>query len=411
MTTGTLESGTVDETALGAVIERAKRIVGENGDKNFNLFLERPCDFERRHVSPLRHHGPEAEALVKCLTSRPVITAINEYREDDASALIEQAAYRTKTRRIALPMFIALAVAVLLAIVRPEGVIWFVGKFLKLDPAAAETFQRLWYQFMPWVVLLGLIANALMQFLLSPLKNYNDWMTARATAEALRREIFRRIMAEPLPASEADKAWPLLLRLEYFRRWQAQVQHAYFLRQRARHMRTIAGDRRAKWCYVAAMAALFGFLLLSLIASRDEQGASAFVPLFVSGLLSKVAFVETWGLDYVLLLVVALTGALWFYFFFNARLENSVRQAARFATMERNFKDILGEEPGGRLYQARMAAAKGNERAVREYMVRVHSMMSLELNDWVRLSELDQGNDRATYRPAEPAAAASGTAS
>jgi hypothetical protein len=411
--TQNLESALLDQR-----IALARAVVGSNPAGNRNLFLERPCDFERRHVSPLRAKGPDAQSLVDTLTAPdPVKAAIAGYRLADAEAMDEQSLYRRKSRRVEWPLTAALVLAVALAVLRPQDVISAIEFAMSLMNRAAEAagaapgypgtrlpapwadaIKWFWY-LLPFVVFVLLAMNIYRQWSCSALTNYDNWKTARATAEAFRREIFRRIMAEPLPPHEAAKAPALLLRLEYFRRWQCEVQQAYFVRQRQAHRRNLRAEHRYKTAYWFAAAALFLFMLVSSVSTLDEQGARSFMPVWLAAALSRLSPIEGFGLDIVLIFAIILAGAMWHYRSVNARLENSLRQAARFHIMQQNFADILGD----RLQQTRLAAAAGNERAVREYMARVHSMMSLELNDWVRLADLDRGNERATFQPAEAA--------
>ncbi len=105
-------------------------------------------------------------------------------------------------------------------------------------------------------------------------------------------------------------------------------------------------------------------------------------------------FSEAWNWDYWLLLFGFVTAAVLAYYVVLNSANAAKRNAPRFKIMAENFDDLLG----GRLQAARREVALGQEAALRDYVDRVHSVMSLEINDWVRLADLDLGRDERFLR-------------
>ena len=103
--------------------------------------------------------------------------------------------------------------------------------------------------------------------------------------------------------------------------------------------------------------------------------------------------IEVWDVDYLLFSMLGLVVFAVFFSSYQTRLSHTKRNAARFDNMLQNFDDLLTE----RLEKARLASAQGNEKEVWKYLTGVHSIMSVELNDWVRLASLDIGTDTKDY--------------
>lgn len=81
----------------------------------------------------------------------------------------------------------------------------------------------------------------------------------------------------------------------------------------------------------------------------------------------------------------------------HAMLNASVRNAPRYANMRAKFSALAAD-----IETVRAAAVRGDETAVRAYMARVHSIMSIELNDWVNIAELEAGRLKKEPQTAQP---------
>jgi hypothetical protein len=270
------------------------------------------------------------------------------------------------------------------------------------DFAAAVEVHIRYYP--PLAVFFLLLLTPLLSVCWRPQQHYLKWQQDRANAEAMRRKIFTQLMwTRPQPGANAGSdvwkpAWILQLKLEYFRRWQVQVQHAYFQNRAKELLKQVKAARLARWAYGLAIAAFGAVLLASQLSSKDEQG-EFFSGGVVTPAMSLLSTAETVHGDYWLLLVIAVTLLVGCGLGYVASLAKAARDATRYRTMEANFAEVLGLKtatpdeptPKDRLADARAAAAADDENGVLDYVNSVHAMMSLESNDWVRLGQIEWG--------------------
>lgn len=377
------------------------QIIGENFPSN-NRSMHAP-EFETRHLAPLRAFGDDAAPLVACLETAPVRAAFAQYAKSDDTAAMAQKSYKWLSTAIVIPTVMALGVCAILALISPAWMtgnlaFWFGGQ-----PSDYDGWIRLG---LPWAICILLAATPIAKAIGKPGKLFEDWHYNRGGAEAMRREIFSRVMSarpsEPVPAPPngiAADSWLLMLKLEYFRRWQVEVQYAYF-RERPKQ-EWLKLQTRAKWAtriYQGLIGLMVALLFLMSIAGWGEQEYSpalsrlgAFVP--------ALGYLEQLQTDYILFFALALAGVAAAYFIVTSQYVNPLQNMARCKNMEANYKQIVNE----RLDDARAAAMRGDQEMVQHYIDRVHSMMSIETNDWVRLKKLDDGLDVSTYN-LDPAA-------
>jgi hypothetical protein len=171
-----------------------------------------------------------------------------------------------------------------------------------------------------------------------------DWMTARARAESLRMKYFDmvsrdRLLPEPL------------LQLEYFRRYQLEVQCAYFKTQAAAHRRSA---NKALWTTAGAMAiASIAMVLAGSLSTLNVMWTS----LAAVGLVSQAfsAFVEN-----------------------REATAQSRRNAERFTRTRQTLEDL-----SGRLDEVRAATIDGHPEVMQEFIGAVQEQISLEHRQWL----------------------------
>jgi uncharacterized membrane protein HdeD (DUF308 family) len=388
----------------------AEEVVGWN-DPPDNRSLKAEA-LEKHHFHPIRCFGADGDALLACLLTDEMKSAFQRYVDWDKSAAVAQKRYKRYALWVVLATVAALVLCLLMLIppaATANGIAWLLGGGARL---AAFIEEQIRY-FAPLAVFVLLLLTPALSLWWRPQRYYPKWQRDRANAEAMRREIFTHLMRmRPQPGANAgshawDPAWLLQLKLEYFRRWQVEVQKAYF-DKRSKELRKQANRALlAKYTYGAALVAFGLVLLASLVSGRDEQGVvfGGAASGVVAPALSLLATVETVNSDYWLLLVIAVTllvgGALWY----SAFLAKALRDAARYKTMGDNFAEVVDPPPGSttvnfprtdtvtaqKLARARAAAAANDEDGVLDYVNSVHAMMSLESNDWVRLGEIEWG--------------------
>lgn len=213
------------------------------------------------------------------------------------------------------------------------------------------------------------------------------WNEARGDAEHLRRRRFEVVMDGKSDTQPGDI--PLLpLKLEYFRRYQVEVQREYHKKKAGEN----AGQAAlARWLIIPCMLIVFGWLALMVLAYAavaGEQGMPpAWLPDAVIGAAAELHVIERFGLDIIGLLLGIALAALYGAVYLRSLLFTHQRNASRFERAHENMSYLM-EKP---LKDARAAALKGDEAGVLAYVARVHSVMSTEYADWIRLRKLDEG--------------------
>lgn len=373
------------------MVERAAAIVGENPPHNASLSIRQ---FDLKHIDPLRRFLPESEPLVSALNSPAVRVIATAYEKHDTLAGIYQNAYKAMSWRIPLPVTIAIVLCIVTYLIGPPAIAsWVVSLFGRDQaPDASRIMEVYIRQVVPLMVAGGLIGTPLLALFYQPAKTYTHWKEERAAAEASRNELFRRVFASGSEKPGEQAAWPLLLKLEYFRRWQVQVQSAYFKKRRHDHQRSVRWAKLATVAYAVAFVVWCLILCAASLGSTDEQGPLSIASYIgVAPIMSALQQVEQWDLDRWLLLAGLALAMASLGLLYQTLLNSSVRNAARFEIMAQKFREIDQKLPS-----IRAAAAVGDEKAVSAFVDRIHATMSLELADWVRLADLDLGNESQT---------------
>ena len=229
---------------------------------------------------------------------------------------------------------------------------------------------------------------SLVSFILRPAHDYKTWNEARGTAEAMRRELFERILDAPFEKKDGELP-RLSLILEYFRRYQIELQQAYFATRGQEHEWSAQVAKVLECVVVAGLVVWCVADLSTAWSGTSEQGAAGWPRagtqhwMWASGQLQRVetSMSDFWMLGISVGLALIAAGAK-----LHATLNASVRNAARYGNMRDKFSTLTAD-----IDTVRAAAVRGDETAVRAYMKRVHSIMSIELNDWVNIAELEAG--------------------
>lgn len=388
----------------------AEEIVGWNYPAN-NRSLKAKA-LETHHFHPIRCFGADGDALLACLETDGMRSAFQRYDKWDRSSIDAQKRYKWRSRWIVFPTIVALVLC-LLMLIPPEATANGIAAFLGGGGQLAASLEDGIRHYSPLAVFVLLLLTPALELGWRPQRDYLKWRQDRASAEAMRRRIFTHLMrTRPQPGTHGqprvwDPAWLLQLKLEYFRRWQVEVQHAYFLNRPKDLRKQTHHARIAKGLYAVVLGAFGLVLLASLVSSHDEQGvvfaggASA-VATPIMSLLSSAEIVHG---DYWLLLVIGLTLLVGVWTKYGESLASALRDATRYETMKANFDEVLGDRGQGvRLARAREAAVANNEEGVLDYVNTVHAMMSLESNDWVRLGQIEWGLADQGLRRDAPAA-------
>lgn len=375
--------------ALPAECQKAIDALGHNEADNFRLEAE---DGARRHIERLEPLRIKTQPLVNVLRSAPVQQAIAGYLDFDKQAVSARRKYERQRMVMLAPIAVALAVC-LFSFIAPERqiAIWLAGGGGEQNAALVESI-RLWLlQISTWLVFGLLILTAALAIFLEPGPSYSRWMEARGEAEGMRRKMFERVIEAPAQAI-VGAVEPLLLKLEYFRRYQLEIQQAYFHRKCREHRARLSSARTLQIACIALLA-VWGLLIIGAVAAgKSEQGAVT-LPLLGSrfGLQASglVQSVERFGIDVSAIAAATLLALVYVGVLYVGHLGKSARNSTRFDIMGENLDELFKD-----LDKVRRAAAQGDTAAVRSFVERVHSVLSVENADWIRLQALDKAQRR-----------------
>jgi hypothetical protein len=299
----------------------------------------------------------EAGALARVLRQPRLQTIFTDFLRFSAKADSSQKSYKRKAKAAAIAGFFGIVVGGLIVLpgreLAPPGMI-----------QAAVAVQAV-------LVVLSLMLSILIGFT----KPFDVWMEARAEAENARHDLFNDIMlAEEAPGErEPDELPLLLLQLEYFRRYQLDVQRNYY---RGRGNEHLAASRAARNWRIAALFILFISMFPIVWVLRGKQWVPALVASLFAGLpdethLAEQVFIGTG------LVASGLQGLLASL----ALISLNDRNAARYLSTAANLDDLAGRP----LAEARERAAAGDRRGVLAFAALVQQEISSEHREWIAL--------------------------
>jgi hypothetical protein len=218
------------------------------------------------------------------------------------------------------------------------------------------------------------------------------WRNKRGNAEFYRKALFEAL--RDVPAQTSDPSVLFAAKLEYFRRYQYQVQYNYFSSRSREHGRHATRNDVAR--HAVCIVPVF-VLVASLAVAMVMWAEQGFTNGTVNLLASWFWLAEQFQLDTVTIFLAILAGALSAGLFAISTLDNNRSNAVRYENMRERFEAMYKEENTG--YDAALKAAiEGDERPGRSFMRRIHELMGAELQEWTRLQpdDLKQINRTAT---------------
>ena len=357
------ESAHSDQSEIASLIRRAEAAIGRNEPDCLDI---PPLDAQ---IAAL---PPEAGPLKRILESAPVRHVYAQRKEYEAAAYKTRRSYNRNVYLILGLLIVAIFASSLPAL----------APLVNQNNVLAQTVATI-------LVYLCLVVPLFLAWRLNARNTYEKWSEARGTAEFLRRRVFETVFEAEEPA-QSDEIPLLPLKLEYFRRYQLDVQQAYHGTRAEQNERWV---RTARWFTVPVTIAVilwFAALVVEILSAWGEQAPLPDqIPGFVYHAMAYLQHIATDYTDIKFLLLGTGITILYGAIFLLTTLNSNLRNAARFAHARENLEYLRNSG----LEEARKAAAKGEEAKVVNYANRVHSAMSAELNDWVRLMDLDQGRE------------------
>jgi hypothetical protein len=306
-------------------------------DEAAELIGEQPHGDYRLDLAAHAERYKDIPALATLLRSAPLSVVREQYEQADAKAANAQTRYKTNMGCANAAVLAAaslsglmMAAQIATAELKISGLVLVLGILSAVSAAAATT----------WL------------FLVRQGNMLDAWMQRRAEAETQRLSYFN-VVAEPdgtnPPNADLD-----LLRLEYFRRYQLDVQKNFYQFRGEAH-----GAAADKTLYLGGYA-----VLLSALASALTAGLGA------HGIATALGAVGVLG------------AALSSYASSREALSQDRRNAERYA---RTRTALGGLE--ARLDHVRKAVAAGNTRALTEFASAVNEQISLEHRQWLEATE------------------------
>lgn len=328
--------------------DRAREAVGEQGPDDYHL---RPD----QHAMAL---PADAGPLKRILLTPEIEGIMRDYSRYDKEALHHQGRHLRwgKTGVWALVLSFVAAVAMALAPV------------MMLPSLSVVASVMVW----------GLLVVAWSYFALLLWKRPQEvWLKARANAEEMRKRLFEAVLAideEPFGTEIA----PLPLKLEYFRRYQHEVQKAYY---DSKSRKAVTRARTEDWWprLAAALSVLALLLTFSVdVAASSEQGLLSPALNRVGGMLQglEISYFDTLGT-----LAAVVLSAWCAHQFAVSQLDDYRRHGQRYANTLRRLDEVANDPRIG-FAAARLAANTGDRHTVARLVREMHTLMSADIAEW-----------------------------
>jgi hypothetical protein len=301
---------------------------------------------------------PEAAGLKRVLERAEIKDIVDRFRVSDAAAVSAQARYKFVGR---LGLYAGTSATLFGALFLLPIEAWLHGTVHPVVSAAQITALVVAFTASRW---------------LAAAKPFDAWMKKRAEAEIARVELFDTIARAEEPVKSGEL--PLYpLKLEYFRRYQLDVQRRYYRGRGAEH--DAAVWRNNMWLkasfIITGLSAVLGALAMLHVAAAWGLP----LPAWIVERSSAIGGPEINRI--ILALGVAASG---FYGLGIARslMDLDERNASRFLTTADNLEFLSQKE----LPKAREAAIAGNSDEVLSFIGDVQKQISSEHQEWILLS-------------------------
>jgi len=311
-------------------ITSAKDIIGEAQENDYILA---PKD----HAKALKSSAP---ALAEILEGEELVSVIKQYERNDADAVAAQRRFKSVAMRANFAVFftVLLSAALLAGAQLPEKITKPVLIVLTIAAFLAGALATMW--------LFQIRGGALLE----------RWMTARASAETMRLSYFLLITNAQPPGGVASSLPLPLLQLEYFRRYQLELQIAFYKTRGEQHQAD--ADRTLRIGMFAVLIASLGSALGGFLATAVNAKLAAIAALgpIAAGLSALASAKEALAQD----------------------RRNAERYGRTLTALE-----MLE----GKIGDVRKVAAAGELPPVQAYVQTVQEQLSLEHRQWLETSE------------------------
>jgi len=349
---------------MSNITERAVAAIGRDDEG---------ADWQLRPKEHAEGLPPEAGALKRVLERVELKELITRYDGADAAAKSAQARYK----RIGRMGLYAATIATLV------GAFFLFPLDSLLTSPVRSTASAL--------QIFGLIIAFLAARLLALAKPFNAWMQKRAEAEIARVELFNRIVRAD-QAVHGDEIPLLPLKLEYFRRYQLDVEQRYYRGRGKKHAR--ASWRNNRWLIVSSLITGVVVLLAFLLGIKTLEAWEFTFPEWLVTLSDRLTGPQT---NRVMLGLGVTASALYGLGISRSLMDLDERNASRYEITEKNLEFLADTK----LAAAREAAASNNAQTVYDFIDEVQALISSEHQEWILLGALERALDAGKLRHAK----------
>ncbi len=344
------------ESQPSATTQKAIAAIGADAPTDWQLNVE-------LHSESL---GSNARLLKQILNAPQFAEIVSTFRSADDAAKSAQKFYKRLAR---LSAWTGFGAALFGSLVLMAASALAVGSLL----TAAAALQA--------VLLIVSLGSSL---LIGSLQPFEAWMLKRAEAENARASLFDQVMAARGPTDREDRIL-LPLQLEYFRRYQLDVQRLYYQQRGAQHA---AAARKAWWWRLVAFLLVLFAAFPVLWSIQGSLTVPAPLQDFINGMPQRTETMQRAFLG-IGIIAASLQGLLAAF----AVMSLDERNAARYRSTAENL-DALAARP---LDEARAAAAVASEDSGATHVARervlafialAQEQISAEHREWIALRKL-----------------------
>ena len=310
-------------------IKRAIDMIGEGKADDYVIFP----------VSHAKQFGGKAPDLAAILKSSEVIALAEKYEKENKDALETQNRFKCTFSGANITVLIT---SILIAFILATGT---VAPFL---PPSLN--KPLLVVFCLGSIVTGALASRYL-FLIKEGHLLEDWMTRRASAETNRLDYFGAIITSSASSTVHVGVSVELLKLEYFRRFQLDVQRAYYRVRGENHREEAAKTLSySSWAAVGATIATGFAGVLGVIDAR--------------------------------FLIIAATGSIFTGISSFTAMREAVHQDRRNSERYERTSRVL-DDLYKRLDDVRKAVYLSGTKPLRDFVEAVHEQLSLEHRQWL----------------------------
>ena len=317
----------------------------------------KPDDWQLRPKQHAQDLSPEAGALKRILERPNIETIMTRFHTADAKAIRAQKWYRfwgrTGIYAIALASIIGTAL-----VLRVDEKFGLEVKWLAL----AVEYSLLVAAFLiaQWLVIK---------------QPFKKWMENRGAAEIARIHLFDDIVQAEEPPSP-DEAPLLPLQLEYFRRYQLDVQLAYN-KGRGKEHHAAAGHTHL-WQWISVALTLL-WIVITALASVYFAAQKGWIDLSTWASALQLGSYERWVMALGIVVASIYTAS-----YARSLMDLDERNAARYATTLANLEHIQATL----LHETRAAAQQGDRQKVLIFVRLVQNQISSEHQEWITIRDI-----------------------